>query len=92
MECIKHDPGCPYHACMSDECQMDEVLKTGYHLGPGKCGKFRLNVELAIREMIAGAKTEDAARIRRQMLHEFGIAAPVYKIKEAISKQSKKLN
>lgn len=84
MECIKHDPCCPYHACMSDECQMDEVLKTGHHFGPGKCNKFRMNVELAIKEMVAGAKIEDAARIRKQMLNEFGIAVPIGKIKAAL--------
>jgi len=84
MECIKHDPSCPYHACMSDNCQMDEVLKTGSHFGPGKCGKFRMNVELAIKEMISCTTIKDPVRIRKQMLREFGIEAPIEKIKEAM--------
>lgn len=86
MECIKHDPSCPYHACMSDDCQMDEVLKTGNHFGPGKCNKFRMNVELAIKEMISGTTIKDPATIRKQMLREFGICPPIEKIKAALNK------
>lgn len=28
---------CIYHACMSDDCQKNEVFKNGINWGPGKC-------------------------------------------------------
>lgn len=35
--CKISDHGCVYHACMSDDCQKEHVLKYNHSLGPGKC-------------------------------------------------------
>jgi len=33
MKCDINDRGCIYHACMSNDCQKDEVLKHGVDWG-----------------------------------------------------------
>jgi hypothetical protein len=35
--CKISDLGCVYHACLSDHCQKDEVLKHTKCFGKGKC-------------------------------------------------------
>lgn len=37
MKCKTSDRGCPYHACMSDDCQKRFMLDSLIHFGPGKC-------------------------------------------------------
>ena len=35
--CIMHDATCIYHACMSDDCQKQNVIDNGLNWGDGKC-------------------------------------------------------
>lgn len=35
--CHKHAWTCVYHACMTDDCQKDEVMKHNESFGKGKC-------------------------------------------------------
>jgi hypothetical protein len=42
MNCKTSNYSCPYHACMSDECQKQEVLKHHPGFGPGKCETVKL--------------------------------------------------
>jgi hypothetical protein len=37
MKCKTSDYTCPYHACMSDDCQRAEVEKEGCDWGSGHC-------------------------------------------------------
>lgn len=37
MKCKISDYTCPYHACMSDDCQRNEVFYNGGNWGNGKC-------------------------------------------------------
>lgn len=39
MKCKINAWGCPYHACMSDECQRSEVISNGANFGVGLCRK-----------------------------------------------------
>lgn len=39
MKCKKNAWGCPYHACMSDECKHAEVRANGSDFGVGVCRK-----------------------------------------------------
>jgi len=36
-ECKNHNWGCPYHACMTDQCQMKEVLSNGVVFSEVEC-------------------------------------------------------
>lgn len=53
MICSKHDHSCPYHACMSDDCQMAQVHASGSDFGVGTCGKTKVP-EFAIRVATSG--------------------------------------
>lgn len=37
VTCVISDPGCVYHACMTDDCQKENVLSNGLNWGTGKC-------------------------------------------------------
>ena len=37
MKCKTSNHGCAYHACMSNDCQKEEVLKHHPGFGKGKC-------------------------------------------------------
>jgi hypothetical protein len=39
LPCVNGDWSCVYHACMSDHCQKQQVLKNGANWGPGNCAK-----------------------------------------------------
>lgn len=50
---------CVYHACMSDDCQYDEVIKSGGDFGMTQCDQdhyeeelklMRMNMEISIYE------------------------------------------
>lgn len=43
MKCKTSNWGCPYHACMSNECQEKEVIKNGGDFGKGICEKYTIN-------------------------------------------------
>jgi len=40
MKCKRSAWSCPYHACMSDECQRAEVIRNGSNFGVGLCRKI----------------------------------------------------
>lgn len=40
MKCKINAWECPYHACMSDECQRVEVISNGANFGVGSCQKI----------------------------------------------------
>ncbi len=40
MKCKRSAWSCPYHACMSDECQRAEVIRNGSNFGVGICRKI----------------------------------------------------
>lgn len=42
MKCKTSKWSCPYHACMSDDCQREEVMKHHPGFGPGICEKTTL--------------------------------------------------
>jgi len=42
MKCKTGAWDCPYHACMSDDCQKKEVMKHHPGFGPGKCEKSKI--------------------------------------------------
>ncbi len=37
MKCKISNWGCPYHACCSDDCKKQQVLKNGCDFGKGLC-------------------------------------------------------
>ena len=37
VECTHEHWGCPYHACLSDDCQKEVVKELGHDLGAGMC-------------------------------------------------------
>jgi hypothetical protein len=43
-KCKTSDWGCPYHACMTDDCQKNEVMKNNVDFGNGKCKKTTTKV------------------------------------------------
>lgn len=40
MKCKRSAWSCPYHACMSDDCQRAEVIRNGSNFGVGFCRKI----------------------------------------------------
>jgi hypothetical protein len=42
ITCKISDWSCPYHACLSDDCQKQEVVSQGISLGAGKCPRNRM--------------------------------------------------
>jgi hypothetical protein len=41
IKCRISNWGCIYHACMTDDCQKQEVLKHDRSWGPGKCQNMK---------------------------------------------------
>lgn len=42
VKCKISDWGCVYHACMSDDCQIKNVLNSNVSWGPGNCEKSKI--------------------------------------------------
>jgi hypothetical protein len=40
-KCIINNWNCPYHACMSDDCQKEEILKHHPGFGESECEKLQ---------------------------------------------------